>query len=350
MSDESGILQKHFDDAVVMSRRYRVPAGKRDAVLEKVGQFIEESGKDEKRPLTVVLDWGTIFDNQYDIEICRPVKRKSSGKGLSTKTLQGGDAFTLTHTGSPDGMKEKYQKLIEHMRARGLRTWESGREIYHVFDSTHPERNQVEIVSMIHDWTGMLKSGLERVAGRNVADKVMAEALGFTYETKHPERKRWVGEMVERMDSLLDEKQKYEVLSCCADKFPVERIKNLRGIFERNHSVDEVLAAVQADRYWYAHPKREGNLIIETKLPYDEEAHAKAKTDEERRKAACHCSMIRDNMDGLSPTYCYCGAGWYRQLWEGVLGRQLEIDLVKTVVRGDDVCQFAIHLPPDLVP
>jgi len=60
--------------------------------------------------------------------------------------------------------------------------------------------------------------------------------------------------------------------------------------------------------------------------------------------------MIRDNMDGLSPTYCYCGAGWYRQLWEGVLGRQLEIDLVKTVVRGDDVCQFAIHLPPDLVP
>lgn len=350
MSGEAGIFQKHFDDTVVMSRRYRVPADKRDAVNEKVRQFVEEFGKDEKRPLIVVLDWGTVFNNEYDIEVCRQVKKKPYGKGVSMKTLQGGDAFTLMHRGPFDGLEEKYQKLIAHMRERGLRPWESGREIYHVFDLAHPERNQVEIVFMIHDWTGTLKSGLERVAGTEEADKVMAEALGFTYETKRSERREWVEGVLERMDHLLDEKQKYEVLSCCADKFPAERIKNLRTLFEHNHSVDEVLAALQEDRFWYARPKREGNLIIETKLPYNEAAYAKAKTDEERRKAACHCSMIRDSLDGISPTYCYCGAGWYRQFWEGVLGQQLEIDLVKSLVKGDDVCQFAIHLPPDLVP
>jgi len=46
--------------------------------------------------------------------------------------------------------------------------------------------------------------------------------------------------------------------------------------------------------------------------------------------------------------YCYCGAGWYRQQWEGVFDKPVSIKIVKSVLRGDEICRFAIHIPKDL--
>jgi predicted hydrocarbon binding protein len=50
----------------------------------------------------------------------------------------------------------------------------------------------------------------------------------------------------------------------------------------------------------------------------------------------------------MSITFCFCGAGWFRQQWEGAIGKPVRIEVVKSVLKGDDVCQFAIHLPEDL--
>jgi predicted hydrocarbon binding protein len=50
---------------------------------------------------------------------------------------------------------------------------------------------------------------------------------------------------------------------------------------------------------------------------------------------------------GMPTTFCYCGAGWYRQQWEGAMGRPVTVEIVKSVLRGDDACQFAIYLPQD---
>jgi predicted hydrocarbon binding protein len=50
----------------------------------------------------------------------------------------------------------------------------------------------------------------------------------------------------------------------------------------------------------------------------------------------------------MSPTFCYCSSGWERRQWEGAIGRPVRVDVVKTLLRGDDHCQFAIHLPEDL--
>jgi predicted hydrocarbon binding protein len=47
----------------------------------------------------------------------------------------------------------------------------------------------------------------------------------------------------------------------------------------------------------------------------------------------------------MPPSFCYCGAGWYRRQWEGAIDRPVTIEIVKSILKGDDVCQFAIHLP-----
>jgi predicted hydrocarbon binding protein len=50
----------------------------------------------------------------------------------------------------------------------------------------------------------------------------------------------------------------------------------------------------------------------------------------------------------MPASFCYCGAGWFRQQWEGAIGSSVQIDIVESILNGDDRCQFAIRLPDDL--
>jgi predicted hydrocarbon binding protein len=52
---------------------------------------------------------------------------------------------------------------------------------------------------------------------------------------------------------------------------------------------------------------------------------------------------------GLEPAlpedYCYCGAGFYKGIWEEILGEPVEVEVLESVLQGGDVCRIAIHLP-----
>jgi len=41
--------------------------------------------------------------------------------------------------------------------------------------------------------------------------------------------------------------------------------------------------------------------------------------------------------NGKQVQYCYCGAGWYRQQFEGIFEKPVCNEIVRSVLRGDDV-------------
>jgi predicted hydrocarbon binding protein len=75
-------------------------------------------------------------------------------------------------------------------------------------------------------------------------------------------------------------------------------------------------------------------------------------TDLVRKRALyCHCPRIRDALSSsvaISATYCYCGAGFYKGIWEEILQQPVEVELSETVLQGDEVCKFVVYLPPGL--
>jgi hypothetical protein len=109
--------------------------------------------------------------------------------------------------------------------------------------------------------------------------------------------------------------------------------------------VDAVIEFMERDPGWGEKPLREGRVIYSTKKLRDPQAQ----TEAEKRRAYCFCPIVRDRLDqGMSTTFCYCGSGWFRRQWEGALGRPVRIEIAQSIVKGDDVCQFAIHLPDDV--
>ena len=141
---------------------------------------------------------------------------------------------------------------------------------------------------------------------------------------------------------------------CPAKLSPARRCKSSRGNCQETaliplRAVDAVIDFMGEDPGWGERPLREGHVIYSSKAPRDPKGYASAQDEAGKRKAYCFCPLVRNHLDGGMPvTFCHCGAGWYRQQWEGAIGKPVRIKVVKSVLEGDDVCQLAIHLPVDL--
>jgi predicted hydrocarbon binding protein len=153
-----------------------------------------------------------------------------------------------------------------------------------------------------------------------------------------------------RLSSVVpDQKARNEIMqarSCVfIEEFGDGPIIALAKLYADTKSVDKVLDAMGADKGKFGHPYREGNVIYEIRNPRDPEAYVKATTPYEKQMAACFCPLIRATQKVLSKEYCHCSAGWYKGIYEGIFKTPVRVEVLQSVISGDENCKFAIHLP-----
>jgi hypothetical protein len=134
------------------------------------------------------------------------------------------------------------------------------------------------------------------------------------------------------------------------EEFGEEPLLKLRKIYRETGDLETVFEAMACDREKHTRPHCEGNVVVEVKAPADAEAFAKAQTPDEKRVAYCHCPLARAGAASapIPEPYCYCGGGWYRGIWEFILERPVRVEVLKSVMRGDEHCAFAVHLASDI--
>jgi hypothetical protein len=119
----------------------------------------------------------------------------------------------------------------------------------------------------------------------------------------------------------------------------------LRGTLQ----LEEDLVEEVIEKGWGSAGILQEDRIIATKIPksgYLEE-YLKEGDAEKRRKIYCHCPRVRDALslsEQLSTSYCYCGAGFYKDIWEEILQEPVKVELLESVLSGGDVCRVAIYL------
>lgn len=151
--------------------------------------------------------------------------------------------------------------------------------------------------------------------------------------------------LMARLDQQISDQQiRSDVMTACACNCYAEHIEVFKEGYRENGDIDRLLDLMHG-RVFLNRPVREGNIVFVTKAPCFPEEHAKAHTPAEKRYYYCHCDNVRAVVGRISPTYCLCGAGWCRNIWESVLERPVQMEVVKSVLQGDETCQFAVHLP-----
>ena len=334
----------------------RIVAQKRAEIQERLEKLVEELPPEQiAGPPFCIFNFITSATEGYDVTLGFPVRTELESEYLQTELQPELEVLSIIHRGEPENLGETAGKLFGYASKHALISDEFYREVY--LEEADPDGPGIEIQFVIHNWNKKLAFGVERVLGAEAHDAVMRGSEKLEIESGVDVRFEWVKDMLARLDGLADVYQKWDILSGCAHVFPVGQISKLAAVFNETKSrnedslqaVDAVIAFMDADPGWVEGGVRDGYTIYAAKKPRDPKAYAQAQTDLERRQAYCFCPLVRNKMDqGMPLDFCNCGSGWYRQQWEGATGRPVRIDIVQSVLRGDEQCKFAIHLSENI--
>jgi effector-binding domain-containing protein len=302
-----------------------------------------------------ILQYFSSYSEGFEAEVGFPIKTPFDHDQYKTKMSLPMEVLSIRHEGPAETLRETKLKLREFTTGHALISDEFTREVYPDWENAD---GAIEVQFVIHDWNGLFARNLERVLGKEKGDRVLLDVENIGLETMPAERFEWAKGAVERLDKLANEFERYDVVSACAHIFPPGQLEKLRRVYTEARdkltdpleAVDAVLAFMASDPGWGekgAH--REGRKLFHSKNPFDPEAYEQAKTAEEKRAAYCFCPIIRARLDeGMPVTYCYCGAGWYRQQWETATGKPVRVEVIRSVLKGDDLCSFVVHLADEL--
>lgn len=193
-------------------------------------------------------------------------------------------------------------------------------------------------------YTSQIMSRMEEIFGVSTTRDLLQDCLRDLPDEYYPD---------ERSDF-------FEVCEGDMDRYLVYRgekfVELLRGYQEQDELffgqeiTDEVIAFVENN------PEvgggiREGNLIYETKIPYNTKAYLEETDPVMKRYHVCHCPWAKESIRRerltVSPTFCQCSAGFVKKPFEVIFGQTLQADVLESVLLGDEFCRFAIHLPED---
>jgi effector-binding domain-containing protein len=346
---ENPILYKKIEPALIACLKTRVDTY--DQIPPLFEQLRGVCGDEICGDPLVVFHGGAVKEG-YLIEAAFPVAQNVEKGLVRSRTLEAVPALSMLHYGAHKSIRETVLKVYSYMETHAWTMSLFRREIYRVLDPLDPEKNITEVQVILHEWDRLLAEGAEKELGTDARQVLMQGVESITPYSSFEDYTAWVQAAIQRLDAMdVSEEQKCRVVSFCAHVFPQERIDHLRGIYEKGQ-FDDILREMYSDEFWYEKPVRRGSVVYMRKNPFNPEGYQNAATLAERRKAYCHCPFVHPYLDEvpstLSATFCYCGAGWYRRLWEGILGQPVRIEHVETLLKGNDQCTMTITLPFEL--
>jgi len=224
-------------------------------------------------------------------------------------------------------------------------------------------------------WLRVFSMCLEDELEEEARNEILKGSENFSSNTNREEVFKWTKEALARLDSFTNEETRNKILIGCACKLPRANLRHLRELYAKTQNLDLVHKKMQEDFEIFLSDKLkldsqykeeiinrnmgqagvlQGNRIIATKIPksafikdwFEESDLAK------KRALYCHCPRIRGAMDNLNnelPKYhCFCGAGFYKDIWEEILQKPVEVEILETVMNGGEVCRIAIKLPENI--
>ena len=178
---------------------------------------------------------------------------------------------------------------------------------------------------------------IDRFAGEAIRKKVMEGSEEMTEQMDDSEEiARWVKGAMDRLDALVDEKTRIQIMENCGygcAEVNSGAIDEAIARRKKYRNVDEFLEAEQRNPMQGTRLVREGNILYQAYRPQE-------------LGVRCFCSLVRSLPadENISLTYCHCSKGFVNKLWEAVLERPVRVELIQSVVSGAQECKFAIHI------
>jgi len=210
-------------------------------------------------------------------------------------------------------------------------------------------------------WLNKLEAGLIKIGKAGLYNEIKKTLVSENVI-------EWSQLLMEFLANHLNDNEIKEVMCSCACLSPKDNLKQIQEEYSKCKDIARVHAMLQQqfetfikqyknldeeqmnflrNNGWGMAGKLENNVVYATKIPKD--FHNYFATDDTSKKSYyyCHCPRIRELLlddKSIDTNYCYCGAGYYKDIWEYILQKEVEVKIIKSIMKGDDVCQIAIYL------
>jgi effector-binding domain-containing protein len=359
--DELIIHWKTLDDMLIASIRF---VGQFDEITKNFGELAEAvepyiNGK------AFTLYRGGNPKTGYDVEVCFPVSQRVEKGVIKSRVLKGEDVICTIHKGpyrSDDkgkGIETAWGRFWRYTVEHHIGIAENAcREIYLEDDTDHGDDSESYVTEimmplLLPKWLARFEESLGSFAGDDVKRDVLEGSDNLSPSSDTEDKIAWVKGAMERLDAAVpDADTRREIVCRCAHIYPAEQIQKLKSKYEELGGLEPFMAWLKEDpgyegAPYYRDPKRGDDVIFIDKAPQEAAKHKEATDPVARRAAACHCPIIKAAIlagERISPTFCHCGTGWFKPLWEAILERPVRITCEESVLQGHDRCKFAIHL------
>lgn len=330
------------------------------------------------------------LDEKGFIHFC--IKGERVRKGLSEKTIQEHitfvkefEAFLKRKNTSKDfsnATVDDLQSFVQYLMKNRRNTWDNFLALLRYARFANNKEVEVALLELL-DGSNVfenLSATLRRTVGETMHDEIFEGIDLPPLGTSSKDKPRITKKFMERLETKLGEDKCKGILlsgphagpkehylperkkfleSKGLDDFLAKRHKEYVGELE-NHMKEKTLYFTQEIddevlEYVRNTPTcqngvREGDMIYVTKIPYMATKYLHEKDEKMKRYYYCHCPWVREAIKSgleISPNFCYCSAAFEKRPWDVIFDQDVKADVIETVLKGDIVCKFGIHIPKE---
>ena len=137
--------------------------------------------------------------------------------------------------------------------------------------------------------------------------------------------KSWVADLIGNVEKHSEPSATLKIMEACGRNcafIDKDRAKLLE-IKKRAKNIEELLALMNKNIKWCGEWKIDKDTIYAI-------------------GRECGCPLVRHGFLKLSPTLCLCSRGWVKTMFQEALEKEVEVDLVRAIGRGDAYCEFRV--------
>lgn len=139
--------------------------------------------------------------------------------------------------------------------------------------------------------------------------------------------KNWINNILRELPKLKDNKGIKLLHSCgfeCAESSELLKgAKEIQRKYGDNSDLDTIFKSYKKEYYDTPRLSKHGNEIT---LIFEQ----------------CTCPLVKEGINNAN--ICNCTVGYTKKIFETLFGQEVEIDLQKSILRGDEICKQVIRI------
>jgi predicted hydrocarbon binding protein len=172
-----------------------------------------------------------------------------------------------------------------------------------------------------------LLNSVELLIDEKVAKKIEKECADAAKKATTASKKaELIACLMEKLDKNVTKNFAQKTMESCGRKcIAKSTIKRALKLYQQSKDLEDFLSKLNQTGIGGGHLKRKGTQIT-------------------ARYIQCYCGWVSGSEGPIPMTYCFCSAGWYKELFEKTLGKPVEVTILQSIASGAKDCRFIIDI------